>query len=467
MRRVSKLNLALLTFSLLAVGVDCARGVLAEEGPNATLSPAKHSPAHPLTLAEAIEVAFEQNPDLTIAAAHIGEAETRVAQVAAGFYPKLTARVGYDYTNNPALAFSYIVAQRRFNLNPTNPSNAINNPGWVENLRPEFIGSINLYRGGQDDYMKKAAELGVQAAELEQSAIRNTLAAAVTSAYYAAISAPKQVEVARRTVETVHKELEHTQAKVIEGTALRGDALSLEVRSSTAHESELRAKNAVELSKSALKTLLGSSSGELPALKETDLPVPTLKENYQQMFERAMTQRPELEAANHQLKIRQHELDAAEGALLPRVNAYAAYGGNSATMSPADIKGNGSVGINAEMDLFAGGAINATISAAERRVIEAQAIEQKMRLEVENEVHQAFSTLQQAIEQVTVATKGATAADEALRLVREQYHGGTATVTRYLEAETDRADSSLKSILAHFEAQVAEAQLKKAIGQWR
>jgi len=82
-------------------------------------------------------------------------------------------------------------------------------------------------------------------------------------------------------------------------------------------------------------------------------------------------------------------------------------------------------------------------------------------------VHQAFSTLQQAIEQVTVATKGATAADEALRLVREQYHGGTATVTRYLEAETDRADSSLKSILAHFEAQVAEAQLKKAIGQWR
>jgi hypothetical protein len=34
--------------------------------------------------------------------------------VAAGFYPKLTARIGYDYTSNPALAFSYIVAQRRF-----------------------------------------------------------------------------------------------------------------------------------------------------------------------------------------------------------------------------------------------------------------------------------------------------------------------------------------------------------------
>ena len=125
------------------------------------------------------------------------------------------------------------------------------------------------------------------------------------------------------------------------------------------------------------------------------------------------------------------------------------------------------MGINAEMDLFAGGAINATISAAERRVVEAQAVEQKMRLEVENEVRQAYTSLQQSLEQIQVSAKGATAAEEALRLVREQYHGGTATVTRYLEAETDRADASLRSILAHFEAQVAEAQLQKAIGHWR
>lgn len=426
-----------------------------------------HKGGHPLTLAEAIDLAFAQNPDLTAATARIGEAETRVAQVAAGFYPKLMAKVGYDYTNNPALAFSYIVAQRRFSLDPNNPSNAINNPGWVENLRPEVIGSINLYRGGQDSYLKMAAELGVQSAELEHSAIRNTLAAAVTSAYYAAVSAPKQLEVARRSSDTVNKELQLTRSRVSEGTSLRGDALSLEVRTSAAGQSELKAKNAITLSRSALKTLLGNSAGELPEPRETDLPTPILKESFNTFFERALSQRPELEAAGHQLKMRQHELDAAEGALLPRVNAYASYGGNSATLSPADVKGNGSVGINAEMDLFAGGAINATISAAERRVVEAQAVEQKMRLEVENEVRQAYTSLQQSLEQIQVASKGATAAEEALRLVREQYHGGTATVTRYLEAETDRADASLRSILAHFEAQVAEAQLQKAIGHWR
>ena len=438
---------------------------LAEEARQPEAHKAARLPS--LSLNDAIELAFAQNPDLAAAVARIGQAESRVAEVAAGFYPKLTARVGYDYTNNPALAFSYIVAQRRFNVNPSNFDSQVNNPGWVENFRPEVIGSINLYRGGQDDYLKKAAELGVQATELEHSALRNHLAAAVTSAYYAALSAPKQVEVARRSVTTVDQEVEMARTRVSEGVALRGDVLSLEVRSKAARENELQSKNAVTLSRSALKTLIGESRHELPELRETELPVPVLKASLMQNFDQALGQRPEMQAAAHQVQIRRHELDAANGANLPRVNAYAAYGSNSQTLDPSTYKDNTSIGINAELDLFAGGAINARISGAERRLVEAEAVEQKTRLDIENEVRQAYSTLEQALERVKVAEAGAASADEALRLVNEQYHGGTATVTRYLEAETDRAAASLRSIVARFEAQVAEAQLLQAVGHWR
>ncbi|HAZ40833.1 MAG TPA: TolC family protein, partial [Methylococcaceae bacterium] len=182
--------------------------------------PAKPSPR--LTLNEAIELAFAQNPDLTAAEARIGQAEAKVAEVASGFYPKLTSRVGYDYSDNPALAFSYIVAQRRFN---SGDLSSINNPGFVSNFRPEVIGTINLYRGGQDDYLKQAAELGVKASELAHAALRNRLAAAVTSAYYAVISAPKQFEVAQKSVHTIAHEVGLTREKVSEGMALRGDVL--------------------------------------------------------------------------------------------------------------------------------------------------------------------------------------------------------------------------------------------------
>jgi len=422
--------------------------------------PAESAPARPLVLDEAIELAFAQNPDLAAAAARIGEAEARVAEVTANFYPKLTARVEYSYTDNPALAFSNIVAQRRFDFGID-----INHPGWVENFRPEVVGTWNLYRGGQDSALKKAAELGVEAAELERSALRNRLAAAVTAAYYAVLSAPKQAEVAHRSVETVARELEYTQARVAEGMAIKADVLSLEVRAATALEAELKAQNALELARSALKTLLGS--GMMQEFREVETPLPNPDGQFGRLLDQALRQRPETQAATRQVQIREQELEAAHGGRLPRVNAYAGYGQNSRSPDFAFSRDNASIGVSAEVDLFSGGAVSARIAAAERRVAEAQAVEQRTRLEIEDELRQAHSTLNEAVQRLKVAEAGAASAEEALRLVHEQYRGGTATVTRYLEAETDHAHADLRAILAGYEVRVAEARLRKALGHWR
>jgi len=438
------------------------RAAQAEPGATARPRPVlpKHMPA--LSLDEAIDLAFAQNPDLSAAAARIGEAEARVAEAEAGFYPKVQARIDYMYSNNPALAFSSIVAQRRFNFGMN-----INEPGWVSNFRPEIVGTWNLYRGGQDTALKRAAELGVSAAELERSAMRNRLAAAVTAAYYAVMSAPRQAEVAHRSVETVAAELDHTKARVEEGMALKGDVLSLEVRATEAYENELRAKNSLTVSRSALKTLLGGDSPDLPDVRETEAPVPERAGEFKKLLGQAMDQRPEIVAAARQVEIRQHELDAAKGANLPRVNAYAAYGENGRNPAFSFNRDNGTIGINAEVDIYTGGANNAKISAAERRVVEAEAIREKTRLEIEDELRRAWSALDEAVQRMKVAEAGSASAEEALRLVNEQYHGGTATVTRYLEAETARANASLRAILARFEAQVAEAQVKQAVGHWK
>ncbi|BBL76367.1 TolC family protein [Methylomagnum ishizawai] len=423
--------------------------------------PLEKNRARPLDVDEAIDLAFAQNPDLAAAAARIGEAEARVVEAEAAFYPKVTARMDYAYSNNPALAFSSIVAQRRFNFGMN-----INQPGWVSNFRPEVVGAMNLYRGGQDAALKKAAELGVEAAELERSALRNRLAAAVTAAYYAVLSAPKQAEVAHRSVETVAKALEHTRARVAEGMALKADVLSLEVRATEAYESELKAKNAMELSRSALKTLLGS--GEMPEFREIDPGLPHPEPNFGKLLDEALNQRPEMQAAARQVQIREQELEAAQGAHRPRVDAYASYGQNS--RSPGDFtfnNDNGSIGLSAEVDVFSGGAVAARIQAAERRIVEAQAIQERTRLEIEDELRQAHLTLNETLQRLKVAEAGADSAEEALRLVHEQYQGGTATVTRYLEAETDHANAALRAILARYETRVAEAQLRRALGHWR
>lgn len=416
-----------------------------------------------LTLQAAIALAWDRNPDLKAAEARLGEAQARVKEATAAFYPRLTARVGYDYSDNPALAFSYVVAQRRFNFGMD-----INHPGFVENFRPEIFTTWSIFRGGQDYYRKKAAELGVEVAELEHSAVRNQLASAVTATYYALLEAPRQIEVARKSIEAVTRELEHTRLRHREGASLKSDVLSLEVRLAQSRENEVRSLNAVELARSALQTLLGGESVNSFTLTEPlEKDSLALQQNLDAILSQALQQRPEMKAATNQVAMRQHELDVERGARLPRVNAFAAYGQNSRTPEFSTAQENVTLGLNAELDLFAGGAVSARISAAERRLTEARALAERTRLEIEEEVRKAYLQLQEAMARQKVAETGWTAAEEALRLVHEQYREGAATVTRYLEAEADRAAAETRAIAARYGVQVATANLKKATGFWR
>ncbi|WP_221046879.1 TolC family protein [Methylogaea oryzae] len=422
-------------------------------------------PTGPLNLEQILDLAFERNPDLSAAAERIGQAEAKVGEAAAAFYPKLTGRVGYTYSDDPTQAFSAIVSQRRF----TNRDfQNINQPGYVENFRPEVVGAWSLFRGGSDYFRKKAAELGVEAAELERSALRNGLAASVTSAYYAVLAAPQQLEVARRSIEAVDSALRHAQAQHREGALLKSDVLSLEVRRAQAGEAEVRAINGVELTRSGLKTLLGLGAADpLEVRAGADSTAAPISDKIGELITQALAQRPEMQAAAHQVQIREKELLAEQGGHLPRVNAYAAYGMNTRTPDFNANRDNVTLGLNAEVDLFAGGATAARVSGAERKVAEAQAIQQRTRLEIEDEVQRAHANLKEARQRLVMAEAADRAAEEAMRLVYQQYQAGTANVTRYLEAEADRAQAQTRAVMARYDAQVAQANLQKALGFWK
>lgn len=430
----------------------------------AVIQKENHYPAStksaPLNLEQLVNLAFERNPDLLAAQERIGQAEAQVAEATAAFYPKLTGAVGYSYTNNPALAFSAIVAQRRYE-----PTMNINQPGFVENFRPELIGSMSLFRGGQDYYRKKAAELGVEAAELERSALHNRLAASVTAAYYAVLAAPQQVEAARHSLAAVDSELNHARILHKEGALLKSDVLSLEVRRSQAREAELKALNAVELTRSGLRTLLGLDTSDPLEIRESvDQPTSEQRDNLAGLITQALVQRPEMQVAARQVEMREKEVRGEQGGHLPRVNAFASYGINNRTPAFNFNNDNLTMGVNAEIDLFSGGATVARVAGAERKLAEAQAIRERTRLEIEDDVRKAQANLVESQQRKEVAEAATLSAREALRLVREQYRAGAATVTRYLEAEADQAQSEIREVSARYDALVARTFLQQAIG---
>jgi len=266
-----------------------------------------------------------------------------------------------------------------------------------------------------------------------------------------------------------HAELEAVvtafEARVM---STKSDVLSLEVRLASAKDNEVRAKNSVEHVRTSLRVLLGLSPGESVELA-TDVPPqdPSLPRDRAEALARAATSRPEPAAAARLVEMRKSELSAERGAWLPSVDAFASYGQDAPELVFSGRQDNWAFGFSVDLPLFSGFRTRARVASAERRVDEARALEDKVRLAVEQEVRTAILHRDEALERVSVTEKAVAAAEEALRLVREQYQAGTATVTRYLEAEAALADARSRSISGQTDVRRAEAELRKAIGGWK
>lgn len=466
MLKTTKNKLALSLLPILMLSNVSAVAEYVPQNPADKTVPEK-STTQSFTLDQAIDHALANNPDIQIATERISQAEAQLGVALSAFYPQVTAKVGYVHSNNPAQVFSMIVSQRDFN-NPGSINN-INNPGYRQDFRPEIIGKLSLFRGGQDYYNSKAAELGIDAAEFERSTVRNALIQAVTASYYAYLAAQEAQKVSKDSIAAITSELKQTKLRYEAGTVLKSDVLSLEVKLAEAQEAEIRATNGIELSKTSVATLLGLSTDHpfTIASASSILPEPKMKSSFNDLLELAMTQRPEVKAAATQVEIAQAKLKSEKGAYLPKADAYVSYGQDSRSPGFYSSKDNVTAGVSVEMDLFSGLETKNRVSVAERKAAEARETERKTKLAIEQEVKVASLNLEEALARMRVAEAAVAAADEALRLVDEQRRAETVTVTRYIEVEVARNKAHSNTIAAQYDALSAEAALKKAVGDWK
>lgn len=416
-------------------------------------------------LDKAINYALENNPDLHIASERIAQAQAHLGEAWSAFYPQIAARVGYQVSNNPAQVFAMMVAQREF----TSSSIAtINHPGFRQNFRPEIIGKISLYRGGQDYENTKIANLTVEAADLERSAMRNALVQAVSASYYSYLAAIEAEKVAQNSITAVDSQLSQTRKRFNAGTVLRSDVLSLETKLAEAQEARIKAANGIELAKSSITVLLGlPASQSFTIAPASILTAPTQSKPFKDLLAQAIAQRPEIQAAATAREIAAHQVQTEKGAYLPKVDAFVSYGQDNQNAGYSLAKDNVTAGVQVEVDLFSGFKTRQRVSAAEHKLAEAQEQERKTQLAIEQELQAAYLKLEEALARLKVTEAAVIAAEEALRLVNIQRQAETVTVTRYIEAQSAANQAHASTIAAHYDALAAQAALKKALGDWK
>ena len=117
------------------------------------------------------------------------------------------------------------------------------------------------------------------------------------------------------------------------------------------------------------------------------------------------------------------------------------------------------------LDLFDGFAMDARSAAARARLMRARDTRDALRRNLEGEVHQALLAYNEAVQRDQVARRALDSATESLKLTREKYNVGSATILELIDAQVQlqRAQSDGVSALAAI--RVAEAQIDRARGR--
>ncbi len=426
-----------------------------------TAAAALHS-EETLTLTQAVARALEHNPELAMDTPALEAAKSDAGAAKGGYWPRVDFEQSFGGGNNPVYVFGTLLTQRRFTAANFNIA-TLNNPDPVKNLQTRLMAQQNIWDGGRTRRMSQAAQIGVEMTQHgHEENVRRTLLGVLDS-YYSLAAARESFESSRVAVESAEALVKQAQARVDSGLAVEADLLRSRVYLASAQQNEIQAQGQVQIATSALNRIMGSPLegpiGKTSPLSPAALPMPQ-EEALRGEMRKLRPDYQQLEA-----EIRQAEIDVRSRQMefWPTIGAFATWEMDNPSFS--QYGGNNWIaGIGLRWNLFAGGSDNAKLKAGRERLEQKRrqlsALESAMNLEL----HRAIVQCQAVAEQLKVAQSAESQSIEGLRILKNRYEAGLATMTDLLSAESARAMSRTGLAEAAYRYRVSYAQIEYVAG---
>lgn len=179
-----------------------------------------------------------------------------------------------------------------------------------------------------------------------------------------------------------------------------------------------------------------------------------------------LSRRPDLVAAEHQLRAADANVQAARAAYLPRISLTAAFGSASAELSGLFKKGSSAWSLAPEVTvpLLDGGRREQNLAVQQARREQAllayeRAVQQALR-----DVNDALSARQRLAEQLDIAGRTLDAQRERARLAQRRYDTGAAAFLEVLDAQRDLLAAEQQQVQARRALLASQAGLYAALG---
>jgi outer membrane protein TolC len=414
----------------------------------------------PLTLRQAIDQALDQSPEAAIARAGNQDAKASATLARTALYPQLTFTEDISRGNDPVYAFGTRLRQRQF-TQADFALNALNFPQPIGNFSTRFSGQWLAFDSFKTQKEIHRADLFKQSASSSAMAVDQQIVFRVVGAYQQVLYAQREIAVAQHEQETAAALLSSVDEHVKAGLAVESDRMSAQVNGSARKEELIAAQGDLELAWAALREAMGAPDLKATALKPIEphtFPQGILEEE----TAAAVRTRPDLRALGQAQSAQASALGAAKSDFGPRVSAYGNWEQDQSSIGGSG--GNNWVaGAQISVDVLPIGkrAQLARESAAKQK-IDAQlaATQQHVRLEVS----QAHIHRQTAALQLETAQAALDQSAESLRILKNRYGAGLATITDLLRAEDAERQSQSNYWHAVYGNAMAYSELLYATG---
>ncbi|KOP23310.1 transporter [Hapalosiphon sp. MRB220] len=416
----------------------------------------------PITLQQAVELAQRNNTQLQISLLQLQRAKASLREAQAALFPTvdLSSSITRSQSASSQLS-SEIRAEQERDLPPELRTESSDEPDTSFNGQVQLI--YNIFTSGRRSANINAAEEQLRFQELDAMRQAEEIRLNVAQNYYDLQEADENVRIAQSSVRNAEVTLRDAQALERAGVGTQFDVLRAQVTLANAQQDLSQALSQQRIRRSQLATTLNvpdaltvSAADPVRLAGLWNLPL-------EDTVVLAYQNRPELQQQLAQRNINEQQRRLALSELGPQISLVASYNLLDRFDDSISVTDGYSVGLQATLNLFDGGAARARADQQKANIRIAETQFNDTRNQIRFQVEQAYSELKSNLDQVQTANIALEQARESLRLARLRFQAGVGTQTDVIAAENDLTRAEGNSVSAILSYNRALATLQRSV----
>lgn len=319
--------------------------------------------------------------------------------------------------------------------------------------------------GARAANLENAKQLLVAANATRDATLQTNFLTAVQS-YYALLSARANVDALKVAEDAARESLAAAQARYQAGIATPADKLQAQTALAQATLNLITARGTERGAEGALANIMGFDASKpftLAPIKVSE-PDPAVEQDIGKLIEQARENRPDLAAADAQIKAAEAQLAASRAAGKPSVTLSASTSSVNTTGSPTT--NSGSLSLSVSVPLFTGFNRTYQSRAAEAQIESKVAARDLLANQVALDVWKAYQTLLTNSQALRTANDLVASAEQSEQMTLGRYKAGISglSIIDVLNAQSALASAHQQRVAALYNFKSSRLALAQAIG---